>query len=120
MPTPVWFWWDGETLLIYSQPDKPKLRNIEANRHVAVALRTDSVGSELTVISGDAAVDPSVPRADAHPEYSGSIGRRSSGLGPILSPSPAPTPSRFGSRQRTSAPRNYGSRRVSSECPPRG
>ena len=26
VPTPVWFWWDGETLLVYSQPDKPKLR----------------------------------------------------------------------------------------------
>jgi PPOX class probable F420-dependent enzyme len=69
MPTPVWFWWDGETLLVYSEPDKPKLRNIEANPHVAVALRTDRLGSELTVITATAAVDDAAPRADAHAEY---------------------------------------------------
>jgi len=54
MPTPVWFWWDGETMLVYSEKGKPKLRNIEANPHVAVALRTDRVGSDLAVITGDA------------------------------------------------------------------
>ena len=41
VPTPVWFWWDGETVLVYSQPGKPKLRNIAANPRVALALRTD-------------------------------------------------------------------------------
>jgi PPOX class probable F420-dependent enzyme len=69
MPTPVWFWWDGATMLVYSQPGKPKLRNIETNRRVAVALRTDRLGSELAVITGDAAVDPSAPKADDHGEY---------------------------------------------------
>ena len=39
VPTPVWFWWDGETILVYSQRDKPKLRHIVANPRVAIALR---------------------------------------------------------------------------------
>jgi len=69
MPTPVWFWWDGVTMLVYSQPGKPKLRNIEANPRVAVALRTDALGTELVVITGAAAVDRSAPSADAHVEY---------------------------------------------------
>jgi len=69
MPTPVWFWWDGATMLVYSQPGKPKLRNIETNPHVAIALRTDPIGSELTVITGDAVVDGSAPKADDHPDY---------------------------------------------------
>jgi PPOX class probable F420-dependent enzyme len=56
-------------MLLYSEPDKPKLRNIAANPHVAVALRTDRFGSELTVITATAAVDRSVPRADANPDY---------------------------------------------------
>lgn len=69
MPTPVWFWWDGSTMLVYSQPGKPKLRNIAANPRVAVALRTDPLGSELVVITGEAAVDTSAPKADDHGEY---------------------------------------------------
>lgn len=69
MPTPVWFWWDGSTMLVYSQPGKPKLRNIAANLRVAVALRTDPLGSELVVITGEAAVDTSAPKADDHGEY---------------------------------------------------
>ncbi len=69
MPTPVWFWWDGESMLVYSQAGKPKVRNIEVNPTVAIALRTDRVGSELAVITGEAVVDRSAPRADAHGEY---------------------------------------------------
>ena len=69
VPTPIWFWWDGETLLVYSQPGKPKLRHIAANPRVAVALRTDEHGDALVVITGDAAVDPAAPRADELPGY---------------------------------------------------
>jgi PPOX class probable F420-dependent enzyme len=69
MPTPVWFWWDGATVLVYSQPGKPKLRNIETNPRVALALRTDPLGMELEVITGDAAVDGSAPKADDHGDY---------------------------------------------------
>ena len=29
--TPIWFHWDGSTFLIYSQPGRPKLRNIAGN-----------------------------------------------------------------------------------------
>jgi PPOX class probable F420-dependent enzyme len=69
LPTPVWFWWDGETVLIYSQRDKPKLRHIAANPRVALAMRTDELGDDIVVLTGDAAVDPSAPAADRLPEY---------------------------------------------------
>jgi PPOX class probable F420-dependent enzyme len=69
VPTPIWFWWDGETLLVYSQRDKPKLRHIAANPRVAVAMRTDVHGDDLAVITGDAAVDESAPPVDQVPEY---------------------------------------------------
>jgi PPOX class probable F420-dependent enzyme len=69
VPTPVWFWWDGETLLLYSQPGKPKLRHIAANPRVAVALRTDALGDELVVITGEAGVDESAPAAFEMPDY---------------------------------------------------
>jgi PPOX class probable F420-dependent enzyme len=69
VPTPVWFDWDGQTLLIYSQRDKPKLRHIAANPRVALALRTDELGDDLAVISGDAAVDEATPAAFEVPSY---------------------------------------------------
>lgn len=64
VPTPVWFWWDGATILVYSQPDRPKLRHIAANPRVALAMRTDEHGDALVVITGRAAVDAAAPRAD--------------------------------------------------------
>jgi PPOX class probable F420-dependent enzyme len=69
VPTPIWFLWDGETILVYSQPDKPKLRHIAANPRVAVALRTDVYGDVVTVVTGDASVDVTAPRADAVATY---------------------------------------------------
>ena len=69
VPTPVWFWWDGEVVLVYSQRDKPKLRHIAANPRVSLALRTDELGDEITVIAGEAVVDPSLASADQHTGY---------------------------------------------------
>ena len=67
--TPVWFWWDGEALLVYSERDKPKLRHIAANPRVALAMRTDELGDALVVITGEAAVDPSAPPCNQVPGY---------------------------------------------------
>jgi len=69
VPTPVWFWWDGETLLVYSQPDKPKLRHIASNPRVALALAFDDVGDLRAVVTGLAAVDDSAPAAFEVPAY---------------------------------------------------
>lgn len=69
VPTPVWFWWDGATILVYSQPATPKLRHIAANPRVAVAMRTDEHGDALVVITGTAVVDPDAPPAHELPEY---------------------------------------------------
>jgi PPOX class probable F420-dependent enzyme len=69
VPTPVWFLWDGESLLVYSQRDKPKLRHIAANPRVALAMRTDEHGDLVAVITGDAAVDESTPPCDQVPGY---------------------------------------------------
>jgi PPOX class probable F420-dependent enzyme len=69
VPTPVWFWWDGETVLVYSQPGKPKLRHIAANRRVAIALPLDEVGDLRAVVTGNAELDESAPAAFENPEY---------------------------------------------------
>ena len=86
VPTPVWFLWDGETILVYSQPDKPKLRHIAANPRVALAMRTDEHGDALVVVTGEAAVDESAPRADMPSyleKYRSEIARQGSEPGPF-------------------------------------
>ena len=67
--TPVWFRWDGETFLLYSQPGRPKLTNIEANPKVSLHLVGDAKGEDIVTIEGTAAVDPSAPPGDQIPEY---------------------------------------------------
>jgi PPOX class probable F420-dependent enzyme len=67
--SPVWFLWDGETLLIFSQPGARKLRNLAANPRVAVHVDTDEAGEDVLTIEGTAAVDPDAPASDRVEEY---------------------------------------------------
>ncbi|RIK45099.1 MAG: TIGR03667 family PPOX class F420-dependent oxidoreductase [Chloroflexi bacterium] len=64
-PTPIWFWWDGATFLIWSQPQAQKLRNIAQNPKVALNFNTDPTGEVFAVFMGEAHVDPNpAPPAD--------------------------------------------------------
>ena len=86
VPTPVWFLWDGDTMVVYSQPNKPKLRHITANPRVALAMRTDEHGDALVVVTGEAAVDDTAPSADTPAyleKYRGEIARLGSEPGPF-------------------------------------
>lgn len=53
-PRPVWFDWDGKTLLIFSQPGTAKVRHIASNSSVALNLNSDAQGEAVTVLSGEA------------------------------------------------------------------
>lgn len=63
IPTPVWYLWDGETFLIYSQPDQLKIRNILANPKVALNLNCDQWGEKVFIVYGSAVIDSSTPSA---------------------------------------------------------
>lgn len=67
--SPVWFLWDGETFLVFSQPSAQKLRNLATNPRVAVNLNSDAVGEDVVTIDGRAAVDPDAPPSDHLEEY---------------------------------------------------
>ena len=51
---PVWFFWDGETITIYSQPNVQKLRNIQQNPNVTLALETVDEGEDVVIVEGKA------------------------------------------------------------------
>ena len=55
-PRPVWFHWDGQTLLIFSEKNKAKLRYIARNARVALNFNTDEDGGDVAVLVGDAEI----------------------------------------------------------------
>jgi PPOX class probable F420-dependent enzyme len=55
-PRPVWFHWDGETILIFSETQKAKLRHIAGNPRVALNFNTDEDGGDVAVLTGNARI----------------------------------------------------------------
>ena len=53
---PVWFLWEGETILIFSKPEHQKIRNLRQNPAVTVALDSADHGDDITVLEGVAAL----------------------------------------------------------------
>jgi PPOX class probable F420-dependent enzyme len=76
----VWFLFDGESFLIYSQPGI-KVRHVNENPNVALHLNTDEVGDVVVRASGKARISRSEPPADKVPEYVRKYGAQIKGFG---------------------------------------
>lgn len=63
------FLWDGDSILFYSQPATPKLRNIARSPKVAFHLQSDPYGDNMLIIEGVAEVDDTALPSDQHPTY---------------------------------------------------
>jgi PPOX class probable F420-dependent enzyme len=68
-PSPVWFLWDGDSILIYSRPSAPKLRHIERQPKVALNLDGDGQGGDIVIVTGEAVIAADAPPAHRVPEY---------------------------------------------------
>jgi len=68
-PSLVWFLWEAGTLLIYSKPNMPKLRNIAQNPTVALNFDGDGRGGNVQVFTGRAMIDQQAPSLDQIPAY---------------------------------------------------
>lgn len=51
---PVWFLWEGETFLILSQPGNLKIRNLQRNPHITLALDGTKQGGDVVTVEGEA------------------------------------------------------------------
>jgi PPOX class probable F420-dependent enzyme len=68
-PNPVWFVWDGATLLIYSAADQAKLKHIERNPRVALHLDSRSSGDDIVIVVGEASIELSAPPVHENHAY---------------------------------------------------
>ena len=54
--SPVWFWWDGDALLVYSMPSAGKVANIRGHPAVSVHLSDDGQGGDIVTMEGTAEI----------------------------------------------------------------
>ena len=68
-PRPVWFLWEGESLLVYSRPQAHQVHHIETNPHVALNFNSDHSGGDIVVLLGEADILKSPVSADLIARY---------------------------------------------------
>lgn len=73
-PSPIWFLWDGDSVLMYSQPNTPKLRNIEANPRVSLHFDGNGQGGDIVVLTGEARLADHESLTDNFARYSEKYG----------------------------------------------
>lgn len=75
---------DDDTILLYSQPGKGKLRNIAANPRVTLTLDETAMGSDVIRVEGTAKHVPGHPPASGVEAYMAKYGEHiaSAGFGP--------------------------------------
>jgi PPOX class probable F420-dependent enzyme len=68
-PNPVWFLWEGDTILMYSLPHAARVANIKRNPRVSFNFDGDGTGENIIVIAGEARICPEVPSAAENRAY---------------------------------------------------
>ena len=68
-PSPVWFLWGGDTVLIRSQPSTPKVRNIEQRNRVSLHFNCTPNGGDVVILTGEAWVEAGTAPANLDPSY---------------------------------------------------
>ena len=68
LPSPVWFWWDGDDdVLVFSLPATARLRNVEANPKVSLNFAGDGSGGDIVILSGRATIAAGPPAHEVAP-----------------------------------------------------
>ena len=69
-PRPVWFIWEQDSFLIFSQARAHKVEHIKKHPRVALHFNTNESGDKnVMVFTGEASIDPTSPSAHQVPAY---------------------------------------------------
>lgn len=66
---PVWFVWDGASILIFSKPAAQKVRNLRHNPQVLLALDSADEGEDIVLLEGRAELLGAGAPQSTLPEY---------------------------------------------------
>ena len=98
---PVWFLWDGATVLVFSKPDQ-KIRNLQSNPQAIVALDDTEGGEDVVMLEGEAtllergSVTPALPAyAEKYAAKLAEFGWTGESMGQEYTESIRITPTRF-------------------------
>lgn len=80
-PNPVWFVWDGSTVLMYSHRTAARNRNISLNPKVALHFNSDRWGEKVVIISGEARISTGEPPVTECKPYVNKYGEAIPSLG---------------------------------------
>jgi len=70
-PRPVWFIWEGDSFLIFSQPNAYKVKHLKSNPKVSLHFNTkdDAGDKHVIVFTSEASFDTDSPPANKVPAY---------------------------------------------------
>ncbi|MDQ6899119.1 MAG: TIGR03667 family PPOX class F420-dependent oxidoreductase [Candidatus Dormibacteraeota bacterium] len=68
-PNPVWFLWDGQSVLVYNRSDAARLKHIASRPRVALNFNANAQGGDVVVLTGRAELTQAETTSDQHPEY---------------------------------------------------
>lgn len=68
-PRPVWFIWENETILVYSEPKAQKIKHVARQPKVALHFNSASDGGDIVVFTGEAQVVVDAPSPDKVAAY---------------------------------------------------
>lgn len=78
---PIWFWWDGEALLVFSKPHAQKVRNLRVNPTVMLALGDADDDFDVGMVEGEADLLDQPARVEWLAGHLRKYGDRMAGIG---------------------------------------
>jgi PPOX class probable F420-dependent enzyme len=71
---PMWFLWEDEEILIYSDRRAKRNGNVRANPRVSLVLQGDLKGNDVVMIEGEARIDDAAPPPAEHVAFQAKYG----------------------------------------------